>query len=74
MRVHSWPIRRQGTPCPNAIHRWDQVYALLVQIDASVGRTNETGLPFVTDQKEHDHATGDLCSSLDHAPSSGTDH
>lgn len=62
-----WKIRREVQECPNGQSRWDRAYLLVLEIARGVEIKQ-----MQTTKPEVQHASSNLCSSLDPAPSSSS--
>ncbi len=71
---HQWKIRRHLTEAPDALHRWDRAYQLLLCLG-----TNDVQAPVddcdvvVQLQEGHDEPC-DVCAGIHPAPSTNADH
>jgi hypothetical protein len=61
-----WTVQRHLLPTPDGWHRWDRAYQLLMQWANEQQRDHSP--------QEEQHASSDVCSSLDHAASPDADH
>ena len=62
-----WNIHRQVVGYPDGQRRWDRAYLLLLEIAHSV-EANQTGT-----SPEVQHASSDLCASVDSASGTSAD-
>jgi hypothetical protein len=63
-----WTIHREVKEDPVGQKRWDQVYLLILEIARSAEEN------WKKDVSEVNHASSDLCKSLDPTSGPGSDH
>jgi hypothetical protein len=63
-----WKIQRETQEYPDGQNRWDRAYRLILEIARSVEETQ------TQPKLEVQHASSDLCESIDPASSTSTNH
>jgi hypothetical protein len=73
MQTTYWRVRRQALEHPDALHRWDRAYQLLLHLAVPA-----VPIPLMADpglaQEEDYHEAGGVCAGLDAPSGAGRNH